>query len=344
MKTTAVVLLIALSTLFSGATHSFAAQPEWLMSVKSKEKRGGWLGVSIQDMTPRLARSMDLKATEGALVSDVVDDSPAEKAGIKDEDIIVEYNGKKIAGADDLYDAVRESKSGSSVPVVIIRKDERKVLTATVGELPKRELSIAAPRISRKVVVWNESAMPGLQLRELTEQLGSYFGAPDNRGVLVEEVEKDSKADKAGFKAGDVITRMGKRTIEDVDDVRRVLYAYDEGEKVDVEILRKGAKQTLSVEVEESGEPDGHGFRFEHRPHGFRFNDMDSDGLEELHIELPELDNMIHLEGTVPDLGRLKLDLNRMKREIQRNMRDTERDIRKEIKREINNSMRGSAT
>ena len=80
----------------------------------------------------------------------------------------------------------------------------------------------------------------GMQLLTLNEQLGEYFNAPNNEGVLVEEVEHESTAEKAGFKAGDIIIRVGKKTVDAVEKVQRELHKFDEGDKVDFEIMRKG--------------------------------------------------------------------------------------------------------
>jgi predicted metalloprotease with PDZ domain len=91
----------------------------------------------------------------------------------------------------------------------------------------------------------------GMQLLTLNEQLGEYFNAPNNEGVLVEEVEHESSAEKAGFKAGDIIIRVGKKTVNAAEKVQRELRKYDEGDKVDFEVMRKDVKKTLSIEMEE---------------------------------------------------------------------------------------------
>jgi membrane-associated protease RseP (regulator of RpoE activity) len=90
-----------------------------------------------------------------------------------------------------------------------------------------------------------------MHLMTLNEQLGEYFGAPNNEGVLVEEVEKGSTAEKAGVKAGDIIVRVGTKTVDGVEKIQKELRKYDEGEKIDIEVLRKGAKKTFSIEMEE---------------------------------------------------------------------------------------------
>ncbi len=324
----ATVMLVLVST---GGFFAHSAEPNRIVNVGSKEKKGGWLGVSIQDMTPKLARSMDVKTSEGALVNEVVDDSPAEKAGIKDEDIIVEFNGKKIVVADDLSDAVRTTKTGSTASIIVSRKNERKTLEATIGETPKRQIAVAnAPRV-HDIMTWNSSGMFGLQLRELPEQLGAYFGAPNNRGVLVEEVEENSKGAKAGFKAGDVITKVGRKTVEDIEDIRRGLYAYDDGEKVDIEVLRKGAKQMMNVEVEEIDEPNSLHFFYD-KPHGFRWNGFEIPDVPELNV-IPDIDRQIRLELLQPRMKSIKKDVQRWKR-------DLNKEIRAIVEQEIENARR----
>jgi hypothetical protein len=121
----------------------------------------GWLGVSIKDMTPRLARSMDVKTEEGALVNDVVDDSPAKTAGILNEDIIIEFNGRNIYDADDLMRAVSKTESGKEVDVVVMRKGEKKNLRVTVGKYPRERKSYSysfrAPKAPRMVFACRNS-------------------------------------------------------------------------------------------------------------------------------------------------------------------------------------------
>jgi hypothetical protein len=126
----------------------------------------------------------------------------------------------------------------------------------------------------------------GLQLLTLNEQLGEYFGAPNNEGVLVEEVEHESSAEKAGFKAGDIIIRIGKKTIDGVEKVQKELRTYDEGETVEFEVVRKGAKKTISIEMEaDQGIPQHFFFR---KPHIriYRSNPFDD---AEMHLNIEEL-------------------------------------------------------
>jgi serine protease Do len=237
------VSLIAASSLFAAGNDT--------PLVKTKSTKQGWLGVSIQDVTPRLAREKELKVKEGAFVNEVVEESPADSAGVKTGDVIVEFAGKKIELADDLTKEVQATKPGTKVSVTVNRNGEKKTLTAYIGKNKTRmPLALAAPRTAR-IIMNRMGKIEGMELMELNKQLGEYFEAPNGRGVLVKEVEKESNAEKAGIKAGDVITKIGDETIRRFDDVHEALEDADEGDKVSVEILRKGKKNTVTLEISE---------------------------------------------------------------------------------------------
>jgi predicted metalloprotease with PDZ domain len=147
----------------------------------------------------------------------------------------------------------------------------------------------------------------GMHLMELNDQLGEYFGAPNGSGVLVEKVRKGSAADKAGLKAGDVLLKIGKRTIDDLEDVSKAFSKFDEGDKVDIEILRKGSGMTLPLEVAEIHEgsmfemernegPDGamHMMPW-FQGHTFEFpNWNERDEALDIHVERPNLEILRH--------------------------------------------------
>jgi C-terminal processing protease CtpA/Prc len=298
--------------------HFAAAQDE-------EQKGRGWLGVAIQDITSALRKSMDLKARDGAFVCDVERKSPAAEAGIKEGDVILQFGSAKIEDTSDLQRAVRRTKPGTKVDVLVEREGETMTIQVTVGKAPRsRSLAFVAPRAGR-IEIFTHGSLQGLRLRELNEQLAEYFGAPDKKGVLVEEVEGGSAAEKAGFKAGDVILAVGKKRIGKVRDVARALRAYDEGEKVECEVLRNGSRQTLSLEVEED---DGWGYHYRYgvpcipRFDWYHFNHLPSFGISTPHWDLEDL-------GVRGD--EIRLELDRMKDEL----REQSRKLREEIEREV---------
>lgn len=235
--------------------------------VHAAPQRRAWLGVSVQDLTPKLARTMGLKITEGALVTDVVEKSPADSAGIQEKDVIVEFAGRMIYDASDLVKAVERQEPGTRVELTIVRKNERKKLSATLGKRPRRMdermfgFSVRPPRIQ----IFRSGEILGMELMELNDQLAEYFQVPEGDGVLIKRVEKNSEADKAGLKAGDVILSVGGKRVNDIDDVNRALRRYEEGDKVEIEVLRKGTKKTVTVVIENEEDLSGV-YYFEHGP------------------------------------------------------------------------------
>jgi C-terminal processing protease CtpA/Prc len=256
-------LMLALAVAGENAQAQGKAEQKRSAKKASSDASGkGWLGVSIQDVTPRLARERNLKTKTGALVSDVMEESPAEKAGLKEDDVIVEFQGKAIEDAGELTDAVRATAPETAASVTLYRGEEKKTLTVTVGKNRSRSyaysytippvphIRVPAPRIPR-IQMFMSDELFGLSLTDLKGQLGEYFGAPDGRGVLVQEVERKSAADNAGFKAGDVIVKVGTDQVETTRDIMEAVEEVKEGAKVEFGVIRKGSPATLTVEADE---------------------------------------------------------------------------------------------
>jgi membrane-associated protease RseP (regulator of RpoE activity) len=327
-----ILMILLLPILLAGSS---CAEPEDQVIVKVKKSDQGWLGVSIQDMTSKLANKKGLKTKEGAYVMDVVKDSPAEKAGIEHNDVIVEFNDNTISDADDLVRAVRKSDPESRAKVVVMRNDQRKTLTLQLGKKSKPEVrafSLRAPR-------WHFSSSPGmygLTLMTLNKQLGEYFGAPRGRGVLVQEVDEQSAAEKAGFKAGDVIVSVGEESVRRIDDIRWALDEYEEGDRVEFGLLRKGTQRKLTLSKDPS---EISGFRWYHGE-GLRSFPGDFDfhleGLEDMDIEIREPEEILELEETRETLnGRfreLQSELKQIRERITRELKRVQGQVRKELK------------
>lgn len=283
--------VICLTLLLPGAIR---AQDIEEPRIEKKTKiviKGGWLGVEIENITPELKESKNLSVDKGAYVRSVVDDSPADSAGIEKGDVIVQFGKTQISDPTSLMDAVKKLEPGTMVDVVVHRGSEKKTVHARIADRDKGEKRIRArvysvpraPSVPRPpdppaVFSWkgNTKSTYGLTIETLNEQLAEYFGAPNKKGILVKNVKKDSKADKAGFKAGDVIVRAGKKTIEKVGDFTNVFGAYDVGEKIAVEVYRKGERKTLTLEVAEDSS-DSFSYRFFSHPGDFEF-EFDGDG------------------------------------------------------------------
>jgi serine protease Do len=273
-KSCAAALLMLLAACGGAAAQRQSGEKE-----KTEDGKQGWLGVAIQDVTPRMAREKELPVKSGAFVNDVTGESPAEKAGIKEDDVIVQFNGTTVEESDDLRTAVRSASPGEQAAVTLYRGKEKKTLQVTLGSAPRRDEAFSfhgpgrfmvpemphMPRIPR-IHMFRSDELLGLTLSDLNRQLGEYFGAPGGKGVLVQEVEPKSAGDRGGFKAGDVIVTAGKKDVESIENVSDALDGVKEGEKVEFGILRKGAQLTLTAESEGGRGERWNGFR------SFRFH------------------------------------------------------------------------
>jgi serine protease Do len=169
----------------------------------------GWLGVAVQNVTPTIAKSLDLSQPEGALVAAVTPDSPAAKAGIKSGDVIVAAKGHPVKSVEDLPPIVAESRVGSKLPLEIVRDGKKMTLDATVGKMPNNlqasaEQGPAAPSAPASAL--------GLQLAPLTGQMRSELQVPKNvTGVVVTQVAGDSPAASLGIQPGDVIVSINQK-------------------------------------------------------------------------------------------------------------------------------------
>lgn len=175
----------------------------------------GWLGVAIQPITPELGKKFSLKQANGALVSDVMEGSPAEQAGIKQGDVVVEFNGKKVKSSTELPHIVASTPVGKEVAMKVIRDGAELTLQVKIGEL-KEEQVAAMTSSSPKTKL-------GIDIQELNPALSRKFGIKGEKGVVITEVEPDSPGDAAGLQPGDLILEINRMKVTTVNQVRRVL-------------------------------------------------------------------------------------------------------------------------
>jgi serine protease Do len=168
----------------------------------------GWLGVSIQEVTPALAKSFDLKEKKGALVAQVISGSPAEKAGIEQGDIIVEFDGKEVTDSKDLPRIVASTPVGKAVTIKLIRNGKVLDRQMKVGEMEEKVEVAKAP--SHKSL--------GITVQNLTPEIARGLGLKKDTGVVVTRVEPGSPAADAGIQTGDVVQEVNRKPIKNVED------------------------------------------------------------------------------------------------------------------------------
>jgi serine protease Do len=205
----------------------------------------GWLGVSIQDITPELSQQFGLKDVNGALVGDVTRGSPAEKAGVKGGDIILRLNGKEIDSVGSLRNMVAQSKIGSQITLKILRGSKEYTLQAVIAELPK-EVQGSPPELFPEDVQGN--AFTGINVMGLTKEIARQLGlGVEEKGVVVVRIEPGSPADEAGLKKGDVIMEIDKKRITGIEDFNRVIATIKPGNTSLLLANRGGRKFYLTV-------------------------------------------------------------------------------------------------
>jgi len=210
------------------------AKPLIPQLVAKGEVTRGYLGVKIQSITPELAKALNLKETRGALVADVTEGSPAEKAEIQRGDVIVSYNQKDISDARDLSARVAQTQVGQETPVAVLRNGTKHDLTVQIGKLPsgkaEEEEQAGQPATGR----W------GLLLQDLTPQMAHRLGVKNGQGVAVAGVEEETPAAKAGIQEGDIILEVNRHTVHSVKEAKETIAKSDKQDPLLLLVQRNG--------------------------------------------------------------------------------------------------------
>jgi serine protease Do len=200
----------------------------------------GWLGVSIQPLTKELASSFKRGDTSGALVSEVIQGSPADKAGVKTGDVIVEFNGKKITRATDLPGLVADVPVGRDVPIVVMRDGVEQRLNAHIARLTDE----SQPKVAAES---DGKGQLGLSVQPVTPPVARELGLRVKEGVLVREVVEGGRAAEAGIRAGDVIVEVDRRPVRTLEDFKARLDKQAKDAPVVMLVNRDG--QTMYVAI-----------------------------------------------------------------------------------------------
>src|SRR6185369_2150525 len=200
----------------------------------------GWLGVSIQPLTKELASSFKRGDTSGGLVSEVIQGSPADKAGVKSGDVIVEFNGKKVAKATDLPGLVADVPVGRDVPVVVMRDGVAQHLSAHIAKLTDE----SQPKVAAES---DGKGKLGLSVQPVTPPVARELGLKVKEGVLVRDVVEGGRAAEAGIRAGDVIVEVDRRPVRTIEDFKARLEQQAKDAPVVMLVNRDG--QTMYVAI-----------------------------------------------------------------------------------------------
>jgi serine protease Do len=203
---------------------------ELLPQLRGKGKvTRGYLGVLIQKVTPEIAESLGLDKSSGALVANVSKDGPAEKAGVKVGDVIIEFDGKEVRDSGDLPIIVARTSVDKKVRMKVLRDKKEVTLNVAVGELKDEEIVATAP----------EKGELGLTVQRLTPQMAESLGLERAEGIVVTAVEPGSVADDAGIRRGDIILEVDRKAVRNIEDYKKAVAGVRKGRGV-LFLVRRG--------------------------------------------------------------------------------------------------------
>jgi serine protease Do len=241
---------------------------------------GGWLGVGVSEVSADKMKALKLPEERGALLGKIVPDSPAAKAGLRENDVVLEINGQRIEGTEQFRRMIHEIPAGRTANLTVWRDGRSQSIKVTVGKQEAGNMKVFAD--GPKSFAFKMPTMPampdlsglehlrtfsmispghpllGIDPENLEGDFGNYFGAPDGEGVLVRGVFANSAAAKAGLKVGDVITRLNGERIRNSSELREKLMTSHEAKSIQLGVLRNKSAITLTVELPQQKEEEEH--------------------------------------------------------------------------------------
>lgn len=231
------------------AVPSNMAQSVMSQLINKGKVTRGWLGITIQNFTPELAREFGLNKSTGALVTEILKGSPAEKAGIKRGDIITEVDGKAVKNVETLRNIIAQSKVGSRIQLQVIRDGKPNIFTVTITELPQ-DITQNVPGEPDEKSPAEENALAGFSVMNLTQEIAKQLDiSKDEKGVVIVRVEPYSAAEDAGLKKGDVIQEINKKSIKNIQDFNYIVSNVRKGDTLLLFINRGGNRFYITLKV-----------------------------------------------------------------------------------------------
>lgn len=301
---------------------------------------GSYLGIDIKDVTSDRMSALKLKEERGCEIVTVDQDAPAGKAGLKEQDVILDFNGQRVESEESLRRMLRETPPGRTVALGISRDGMPQTIKVTLGDRKQmsRSWTVIGPGSTAKApkvitipdvdfrmpdieipqieMVVRSTVGAGMMIDNLTPQLGEFFGVKGGEGVLVRSVEKGSAAEAAGVKAGDVIIKINDERISDRTDLRRSLRSAKG--KTNITVVRDKREQVLSINL--SGKTDS-SFKFDYDfdndfdidVNAMDFSEFESSIRQQIRNMDPELETSIAAQR-VANAKKAALELQKIRR------------------------------
>ena len=263
------VLLCVLVSIPAAAQDDQRARADELRAEMERARQSGYLGVYLGDLTEEKAKALKLEGTRGALVERVIPGSPAAKAGLRSNDVVVAVDGRPVGSEGELREALHGHKKGDKVTLEIARDGKRQKIDVTLGgqlafgeggvfagpdgyELFRGRMPEGFNRGEPYVMMFPGTPRLGVSVLPMTDDLRDYFGVEHGKGVLVSAVSKGSAAERAGLRAGDVILTVDGQPVARAGEITRALRSTesDAPRTVQLEVVRERGRLTLSATVE----------------------------------------------------------------------------------------------
>jgi serine protease Do len=246
-----------------GVDHSAPPVAFW----SDESGSSSYLGVDIADVTTERLSALKLKEEKGVEVTMVDQDAPAGKAGIREHDVILTLNGNSVESAAQLRRMIHETPAGRVIELGVSRDGQPVTVKVQLGDRHKefsyvpdmKDFHVDVPDIhvspqidipAMNVIVVTSSVRSGLAVENITPQLGEFFGVKNGNGVLVRSVERGSRAERAGFHAGDVIVKINDQPVHDTSDFTHAVRSRN-GNSVNVGVMRDRKEQNLNLTLPE---------------------------------------------------------------------------------------------
>lgn len=191
--------------------------------IQGKKIAYGWLGVSVQNIDDKLAKYFNLTTKEGALIVKVLKDSPAEKSGLKEGDLVISFEGQKIKDVRELVKLTGNTEIGKRVKVGILRDKKEKTVEVLIGARPENAVESETEPSEQPEV--EQKSWRGISVEEITPEMAKRHDLEESQGVVITEVEPGSVAEEAGLEAGDIISSINKKPIKNIADYRAAIKA-----------------------------------------------------------------------------------------------------------------------
>jgi serine protease Do len=253
--------LLAAALASPGAFAQAPPAPPRARTATTVSMSGSYLGIGVQDVDPDRAKALKLKDVRGAEITRVVDESPAAKAGLKDGDVILDYNGQQVEGKDQLARMISETPVGRQVKIGVWRNGTPQIVMATIEEQKGMNAFFGDGEFLKRIEPLTQMQIPKMQAFAMSpiigiygeslaqqEQLAEFFGVKE--GVLVRSVTPNSAAEKAGLKAGDVILKVDDAHVNTTGEITSALRGARGRKTVTLTVMRNKKEMPITVTIE----------------------------------------------------------------------------------------------